>query len=111
MQFPPDSIILPTKITHYLLKPQAKNDKSRFLSLAGYDLSSAEQLLHDLRTQVLPLNAEQLQTTQHGVFFEISAFLRGPNDRSLPVRTIWIKEHLSGLTKFVTLIPRKETLP
>jgi hypothetical protein len=111
MKLPADSFIDPRKITHYLLKPQAKSDKSRFLFLAGYDLGSAAQLLNDLRTQVLPLDAMQLQTTQHGVFFEISAFLRGPNHRSLPVRTIWIKEHLSGLTKFVTLVPRKETLP
>jgi len=33
--------------------------------------------------------------------------LTGPNGVALAVRTIWMTEHLSGVTKFVTLIPDK----
>ena len=111
LKLPAATIIAPAKLSHYLLVPQAKGDKSRFLALAGYNPSTADQLLDDLRTQVLPCEAVELQTTRHGVYFEICSGLLGPNGRSLSIRTIWMKEHLSGRTKFVTLIPRKKPSP
>jgi len=33
--------------------------------------------------------------------------LTGPNGRTLEIRTIWMKEHLSQQTKFITLIPER----
>ena len=85
-----------------------RNDKSAFLAQAGYNLSNANQLLADLRSQVLPLEATALETNKFGSMYEIRATLTGPNKRELAVRTIWIKEHLSGMTRVVTLIPDKE---
>ncbi len=38
------AIIAPEKITHYLLKRQFKNDKSRFLRKAGYTAEKWENL-------------------------------------------------------------------
>ena len=107
MKLPPDSIIARSKITHYLLVPQPKGDKSAFLALAGYDLSKADSLISDLRSQVLPCDAEELERTVYGQFYAIRAALTGPNGRVLRTRTIWIKEHLSQKTKFVTLIPER----
>jgi hypothetical protein len=107
MKLPPDSFIARAKITHYLLVPQARGDKSRFLGLAGYDSSLADQLLQDLHTQVLPCEAVIAERTEHGQYFEISCPLTGPNGRTLGIRTVWMKEHLSGQTKFITLIPER----
>jgi hypothetical protein len=107
MKLPPDSLIAAEKITHYLLVPLARGDKSAFLSRAGYTRDNPLQLLDDLRTQILPLDAAAAGENKFGRYFEARGLLCGPNGVALRVRTIWMTEHLSGSTKFVTLIPEK----
>jgi len=51
------------------------------------------------------LEAQRLESNRFGQYYEIRGTLTGPNGVALPVRTIWMTEHLSGVTKFVTLIP------
>jgi Domain of unknown function (DUF6883) len=63
----------------------------------------------DIRSQILPLDAVPAGTTQFGDFFEIRGALRGPNRVALRVKTIWIREHLRGNTRFVTLLPDKSS--
>jgi hypothetical protein len=105
MKLPSESLIASTKITHYLLVPQAKGDKSRFFALAGYDTTMADQLRHDIRTQILPCDAVATERNKHGQYYQITCQLTGPNGRVLWVRSIWMKEHLSQQTKFITLVP------
>jgi hypothetical protein len=107
LKLPSDSVIARAKITHYLLVPLARGDKSGFLQLAGYDASLADQLVDDIRSQILVCDAVATERTFHGQYFEISCPLTGPNGRILDVRTVWMKEHLSGQTKFINLIPAK----
>jgi len=108
VKLPSDSVIAPEKLTSYLLVTQARGDKSAFLASAGYTLENSEQLLHDLRKQVLPHDAVLLEKTKFGQFYEIRTSLAGPNGITLRIRSIWMKEHLSGLTKFITLMPERE---
>ena len=105
MKLPADTVIAQDKITRYLLVRQARGDKSAFLRAAGYTLENAERLLDDLRTQILPLDAIPLENGTFGQYYEIRGTLSGPNGVARVVRTIWITEHLSGITKFVTLTP------
>jgi len=107
MRLPADTTIAEDKLTRYLLLPQARGDKSTFLARAGYTRGNADQLLRDLRTQILPLEAVALESNKFGLYYEIRGTLTGPNSVSLAVCTIWMTEHLSGVTKFVTLIPGK----
>jgi hypothetical protein len=107
MRLPPDATIAEDKLTGYLLLPQARGDKSAFLAQAGYDRGNAGHLLRDLRAQILPLEAQRLEANTFGQYYEIRGTLTGPNGVALAVRTIWMTEHLSGVTKFVTLIPDK----
>lgn len=107
MKLPDDSSIDHRKVTHYLLVPLAQGDKSRFLALAGYDLAQSDRLLADLRDQIVSGDAQKLRSTEHGQYYQIRSALTGPNGRTLRIRTIWMKEHLSQRTKFVTLIPEK----
>ena len=107
MKLSPDATIAEDKLTRYLLLPQARGDKSAFLAQAGYRQDNASHLLRDLRTQLLPLEAQRLESNRFGQYYEIRGTLTGPNGVALPVRTIWMTEHLSGVTKFVTLIPDK----
>jgi hypothetical protein len=107
MKLPADAVIPKDKLTRYLLLPQARGDKSAFLAGAGYTLQHADQLLQDLRTQILSLETQRLESNKFGQYYQIQGMLTGPNGVPLAVRTIWMTEHLSGITKFVTLIPDK----
>ena len=109
MKLPASTIIAKDKITRYLLVPQARGDKSAFLRAAGYTLDNADRLSDDLRSQILPLDAIPLESGKFGQYYEIRGTLNGPNGAARAVRTIWIVEHLSGITKFVTLIPDKRS--
>jgi hypothetical protein len=105
VKLPEDSYIAPEKLTRYLLVSQARGDKSAYLALAGYTLDNFTTLLTDLRAQILNQDAAALETTSYGQLYEIRAPLVGPSGRTLRVRTIWMTEYLSGVTKFIALIP------
>lgn len=109
MKLQADTVIAAEKVTKYLLVGQARGDKSAFLARGGYTAANPEQLLHDLRRQVLSQEAVALHRTKFGQFYEIRAALAGPSGATLQIRSIWMKERLSGATKFITLVPdRKE---
>ena len=105
MILPPDAVIDPRKIADYLLRPRDEDDKSAFLAKAGYTAANAEQLLSDIREQILPMEAESLGPFAYGTKYRIRASLRGPNGRELPIVSIWATIEKSGLTKFITLYP------
>jgi len=108
MKLPADSAIARAKLTNYLLEWRPENDKSQFLAQAGYSAAQADRLLEDIRQQLLPLEAEFEETTEYGDTYRISGTLKGPNGQTLRVVSIWMIEHASGLTKFITLYPQKE---
>ena len=108
MKLPEDSIINSEKITEYLLKWQPDNDKSKFLGQAGYSLDNWEQLLEDIRIQILSREAELISKTDYGDLFRIRGELSGPNGKMLRVITVWMTEYISRKTKFITLFPDKE---
>jgi hypothetical protein len=108
MKLPATTIIPTEKVTLYLLIPQARGDKSGLLERAGYTLENAGQLLGDLRTQLLPLEATATKSNKFGQYYENRGRLTGPNGVKLAVRAIWMPEHLSGVTQFVTLLPDKQ---
>jgi len=110
VKLPDNTIIAADKFTRYLLVPQARGDKSAFLAGAGYTLENVDQLLHDLRAQILPLDATPLESGKFGQYYEIRGTLSGPKGVTRVVRTIWMTEHLSGITKFVTLVPDKRRM-
>jgi Domain of unknown function (DUF6883) len=107
VKLPVTATIAREKATRYLLLRQARGDKSAFLELAGYTFQDPDRFLADLRTQILPLDATPLQSNKFGQYYEIRGRLKGPNGRVLAIRSIWMTEHLSKITKFVTLIPDK----
>ena len=105
MKLPPDSDIQMRKLTHYLLVPQVESDKSAWLARGGYTQLNAQRLIEDIRSQLLTLEATPSRSTSFGEAFEICGDLLGPSGVPIPVRTIWLKDALSGLTRFVTLVP------
>ncbi len=107
MKLPEDTIIAKSKLNKYLLQWRFEDDKSLFLSNAGYTIQNAEELLDDIRKQILPLDAEKFEETEYGSKFRIRGLLKGPNGNTLRIVTIWIMEENTQQTKFVTLFPDK----
>lgn len=106
MKLPAESIIAPEKLTDYLLRPRDDHDKSGFLARAGYgSREDAAKLEADIRSQMLPLEAESLGATIYGEKFVIRGTLTGPNGRRLKIFSVWMVEKATGLTKFITLYP------
>lgn len=108
MKISVNATITREKITDYLLKRQPDNDKSKFLARAGYSSDNWQRLLEDIRTQILPTEAELMRKTAYGDLFRIRGKLLGPNGVSLRVITVWMAEYASQQTKFITLFPDKE---
>ena len=106
MKLPADTDIAPVKFTRYLLLPQLRSDKSRYLARAGYTPANVERLIDDLRRQILPLDATHARSTQFGETYLIDGPLLGPSGGRIFVRTVWLKHPLSGKVHFVTLIPK-----
>ncbi|MBE9175704.1 hypothetical protein IQ225_11065 [Synechocystis salina LEGE 06155] len=103
MKLAQDSIINREKLINYLLKRLSKDDKSQYLARAGYTQTNWRQLEHDLRQQILTLEAIPTRKTQFGQKYEIIGFLKGPNGTCLNVKTIWIVTETD--TRLVTLLP------
>jgi hypothetical protein len=107
MKIPADSYIDPRKVSHYLLRPREESDKSEFLAEAGYHPTNSQRLLEDIRSQLLPLEAEPIGAFEYGEKFRIRGFLKGPNGLRLPVVSIWATLETTGQTRFITLYPDK----
>jgi hypothetical protein len=108
MKLPKDTVIPEAKITRYLLQQQATNDKSKFLAQAGYTLKTAQQLKQHLCDLYLTLEAEYLETDRFGDRYQIIGALPGINGAKLKIVSIWMTEHETGITKFITLYPHQE---
>ncbi|MEK6682118.1 MAG: DUF6883 domain-containing protein [Nitrospirota bacterium] len=89
------------------MSPRRRNDKSRWLSQAGYTIKNWQLLERDLRRQILSLAAIPTENTRYGQMYKIKGNLTGPNGKILAVCTIWMTETTTGDTKFITMYPKK----
>lgn len=105
MKLEPPFLIAESKLTQYLLVPLLKNDKSNYLRLAGYEITNWPILERDLIMMAQTGEAQPESISIFGSSYSITGSLSGPNKRLLQVKTIWMKENKTGLTKFITLYP------
>lgn len=108
MRLPTDTIIAESKLKFYLLTWRASDDKSVWLAKAGYSLENWQDLEQDLRHLISSHDAKLFETTRFGKMYEIKTVLSGPNGKSLRIRSYWMTESATGLTKFITMFPDKE---
>jgi len=111
LKLPSNALIASEKLTRYLLVKRPVGDKSEFLKQAGYTLDNWQQLERDIRQQIVSKDAVSIEQTEYGELFEIRASLVGPNGATLNMRTIWMRESRSRLTKFITLYPDRGSRP
>lgn len=107
MKIPPDAIVPEEKLTHYLLVPREHDDKSQFLSQAGFTLDNPQALLRAIRRLTNTCEAVEEGKNEYGEFFRLDGDLRGTKGRKLAVATIWLRWVSDGQFRFITLIPQK----
>lgn len=93
------------KLTHYLLMPRPKGDKSQYLALAGFSLRHVDELQAALLDLAARADAVVDRQNSWGTTYRVRGFLKGPNSKALPVVTIWIAVPVVSRTRFVTLFP------
>jgi hypothetical protein len=105
MKVPDDAVIPEEKLTGYLLVPRPRDDKSKFLAQAGFDLDNPQALRDAIRR--LAAEAEMVEdgTSEYGTSYQVVGSLIGPNGRALAVVTVWIHRSADGIFQFVTLKP------
>ena|SRR5438128_8372940 len=108
MKLSPNAVIAVEKMANYLLQWRPESDKSQFLASAGYTERDAELLARDIRRQLLSADAQFEEATAYGDLYSITAGLRGPNGTVLKVKSFWMVESATDITKFITLYPSKD---
>ncbi len=108
MKLGDDVVILPEKLTEYLLTHRPRNDKSGFLARAGYTAANWRLLENDIHKLVRVNDAASDGRNDFGEFFLVRGELIGPNNSSLKVKTVWIQLSETDETLFVTLVPDEE---
>jgi hypothetical protein len=105
MRIPEDLIIPDAKITQYLLVLKARNDKSRFLTQAGFTQENPQALKLAIQRQAKDKEAIKEKSNEYGTFYQVEGELIGVNGVSLSVVTVWIQRQIDGKFQFVTLKP------
>lgn len=106
MKIPVDALISREKLTHYLLMPKRKNDKSRFLAQAGFTQENPDVLETAIRHVIASNEAVADRQDAYGTFYRVEGDLHGP-DSTLAVVTVWILQDANDIYRFVTLKPAR----
>jgi hypothetical protein len=105
MKIPADAVIPEPKLTQYLLVPQLRNDKSKFLAKGGFTQANPDDLELAIRQLIEENEAIEDRTDQFGTFYDVKGRLRGVNGIDLGVVTIWLHQSTESNFRFITLIP------
>lgn len=107
MKIPPDRIIPEEKLIRYLPVPREHDDRSGFLSQAGFTTDNPEALMRAIGQLADRDEAVQDGENAYGEFYRTEGEMEGPDGYPLSVVTIWLRWKLDGKFRFVTLKPRK----
>jgi hypothetical protein len=109
MKIPADAIIAREKLTRYLLIPQRKSDKSRWLAQAGFTLNNPGELEAAIRQLIATADAVYDGANRYGDFYRAEGTLFGVNGINLESITIWIiHSKVDTLFRFVTMKPKEQ---
>lgn len=108
MRIPEDAIIPDDKITRYLLVQKARNDKSKFLAMAGFTTENPDALKAAIQSVLATNEAIEDRSNEYGIFYQVIGELVGTNGIILAVVTIWLQRRADGKFQFVILKPLKE---
>jgi hypothetical protein len=106
VRIPDDAIIPREKLLLYLLIPQLKNDKSKFLAQCGFTPQNPDLLEEAIRQLISENEAVLDRQNAYGAFYRVQGDLHGP-DGKLSTVTVWIQLTNDNRFRFVTLKPAR----
>lgn len=109
MKISEDAIIPDEKLTRYLLVLRERNDKSKFLTQAGFTLENPNLLDAALRELINSHEAIADRTDAYGTYYQVKGTLRGINGVNLDIVSVWLHRKIDLKFQFITLIPNKES--
>ncbi len=107
MKLPADVIIPKEKFTLYLLVKRDYDDKSQFLSMAGYNQDNYELLIEHIKNMIIQNDAFEDKSDIYGTFYIVNGNLHGTKEESINVSTIWLQRSIDGKFQFITLFPQR----
>ena len=90
MKIPQNAHVPKDKLNKYLLVPKKENDKSKFLSQAGFSLQNPEELEKALRKHIEEHDAIPDKENEYGEFYTVKGDLEGSNGTFLKIISIHI---------------------
>jgi hypothetical protein len=105
VKLPKNVIIADDKLTRYLLAQRDWDDKSKFLSLAGFAAENPNELKAAILELAATAEAVEDGSNEYGVFYRADGVLQGVNGKHLAVTIICLRWHIDGSVHFVTLKP------
>jgi hypothetical protein len=108
VKIPDDAVIPDGKITHYLLVPKARDDKSQFLAKAGFSQNNPDLLKAAIRVLANHIEAIPDIQNEYGIFFLVIGEITGLDNRQLSVTTVWLQRAIDRKFQFITLKPYNE---
>ena len=106
------AVIDQRKVSDYLLNPAHPDNggKSKFFELLGYSRTDASPLIRALKRVAEAGDAVERLDSIHGQKYVVDGMLMShtEQDRSRPVRTVWIIARSTDAPRFVTAYPREE---
>ena len=94
------------KLLQYLLVPRPTDDKSKYLSSAGFTVRTASKLEEAILELARTAESTEDGRNEYGVFWRTKGILIGPTAQ-LPVVLIWLQCFADGSFQFVTLKPMR----
>jgi Domain of unknown function (DUF6883) len=107
MKIPPEATVPRSKLTDYLLSLRPLDDKSKYLSQAGFSKEQPDVLEQAIRQIAADNDAVDDGVNEYGTFYRVNGLLTGPNGRSLSVVVIWLQWKADATFHFVTLKPAR----
>ena len=106
MRLPKNLVVRREKLQQYLLVPRPTDDKSKYLSSAGFTLRTAGRLEEAILELARTAESKEDGRNDYGVFWRTEGNLLGPV-AELPVVLIWLQWFADGSFHFVTLKPKR----
>lgn len=103
------AVIAPTKLRDYLLSMSSERGRGKavFFARLGYTDANWEELDADLRSQILPMDAEEVEANQYVRKFVIRGRLKGPSGLEASIVSLWGIDRGKDFPRLLTAYPDK----
>jgi len=100
-----ENVVIPVeKFTDYALHPiRGKGKAIAFDRALGYNLTNADKLIENIRTNLSRFEAKPKGSNEFGLKYEVLMNITGENGKIAHVLTSWIIEHESKLIRLTSV--------